>query len=83
MINVTKILQLKGFRFVEPPKFIKNKHAVLNTQNKDNRWFLHSFMANLYPASSNRSYILKFFTIILPMERKTQFHQCNSDVPQN
>ena len=55
MLNVTRITQLKGSSFVELPTFIRNKHAVLNIQNKDNRCFLYSVIASLYPTDRNRS----------------------------
>ena len=54
-LNVTKISQLKGSSFVELSKLIQNKKAVLDIQNKDNRCFLYSIVADLYPANTNRS----------------------------
>ena len=36
-------------------KFIQNKHSALKIQNKDNRCFLYSIIAYLYPVKINRS----------------------------
>ena len=53
VLNVFNITQLKGCSFVELPKFIQDRKAVLNIQNRDNRCFSNSKIASLYPATSN------------------------------
>ena len=59
-LNVTKIVHLKGSSYVELPKWIKNKKAIVNIQNKDQYCFLYSVLANLYPANDHKNLPSKY-----------------------
>lgn len=42
----------KGSSYVELPEYIRNKKAVLNIKNNDDKCFLYSVLASLYPVNS-------------------------------
>jgi hypothetical protein len=76
-VNVNKFIPLRGDCFTELPKFIKDKKAVINIANNDNRCFEYAVNASLHP--SNRAYhqqivscyppsTLNFGNIAFPME---------------
>ncbi len=44
---------LSGEIFQDLPKFLKNKHAIINVQNTDNRCFGYSILAFLNPITKN------------------------------
>lgn len=47
-VNINKYEVLRGGAHIDLPKFIKNKKACLNMQNKDNACFLWSIVAALH-----------------------------------
>ena len=82
-VNINKYVPLKGgaitSSYMDVPKFIKLKKAVVNVKNNDNFCFLWSIVSALHPAkkNSNRiesyphfSTILKFDNINFPISFK-------------
>ena len=49
-----------GSSYVITPKFIANKNAVINIQNKDNKCFVWSILAALHPACLNANRVNKY-----------------------
>lgn len=52
-ININKFQPLRGSSFIELPKYIRNKKACLNIQNKDQCCFLWCVTAALHPAKKH------------------------------
>lgn len=50
-INISKYQPLGGSKFIPLPKYLKNKKACLNIQNKDKFCFLWCIVAALYPTN--------------------------------
>jgi hypothetical protein len=44
-----------GGSYVELPTFLRNKHAIINVQNSDNRCFAYSLLSALHPATMSVS----------------------------
>ena len=59
-ITVTRFRPLSGSNYIPTPKFIYNKKCALNIQNNDERCFLWSILAHLYPARTNRTNIYSY-----------------------
>ena len=54
-LNISEFTPLTGSSYSEPLEFIKRKNAILNVYNEDDRCFLFSFLALLYPTETNKS----------------------------
>lgn len=52
-VNINKYEPLRGSKFIDLPKFIKNKKACLNIRNDDDFCFLWSITAALYPTKNH------------------------------
>ncbi|XP_049886836.1 uncharacterized protein LOC126381397 [Pectinophora gossypiella] len=52
-ININKYQPLSGSSFISLPKYIRNKKACLNIQNKDDFCFLWCVTAALYPSKKH------------------------------
>ena len=48
-LNISEFTPLKGSSYSELPDYIKDKKAILNIYNEDDRCFLYSILAFLYP----------------------------------
>ena len=51
---------LGGSQYVELPDYVKRTKGVLNIQNEDNKCFLWSVLAYLYPAEDNANRVTKY-----------------------
>ena len=52
-VHIAKYQPLRGSTFVQLPNYIRNKRAVVNVQNNDNKCFVWAILSALYPV--NRS----------------------------
>jgi hypothetical protein len=53
IINGTRYQAFAGSSYIELPEFIKNKKCCINIKNQDDKCFLYSVLAALYPAKSH------------------------------
>ena len=51
---------ISGSSYVITPKFIANKNAVINIQNKDNKYFVWSILAALHPPCLNANRVNEY-----------------------
>merc|ERR1712074_123617 len=52
-LNIAKYEPLKGSSFIDLPKVIKNKKAVINVKNKDDACLFRAIVSALYPATKS------------------------------
>ena len=52
-LHVAKYKPLRGSSYIELPSYLKNKKAIVNVKNNDQKCFLWSVLAALYPAPRN------------------------------
>lgn len=52
--------KIVGGSFVELPYYIKKSQCIINIKNKDNKCFLWSILAHLYPQESNANRVTKY-----------------------
>ena len=52
-LNMSFFKPLKGQSYVELPKKIQLKQAIVNVKNKDDRRFLYAILAALHPQSKD------------------------------
>lgn len=50
----------KGGSFIELPYYIKKSQSIINIKNNDNKCFLWSILAHLYPSCSNPNRVSKY-----------------------
>ncbi len=59
-IHVLKSDPLRASSYINLPTVIQNKKAVINIKNKDNKCFLWSILAHLYPATDHVERVSKY-----------------------
>lgn len=52
-IQISRFERLRGSSYIDLPPFLKDKKAVINVQNGDNRCFQFAILSALYPAVKN------------------------------
>ena len=52
-LNVANYKPLSGSSFLDLPSYLKNKNAIVNIKNNDQKCFLWSILAALYPSERN------------------------------
>ena len=52
-VNIAKVQTLNGKSYKELPDFIKNKKAIINIKNEDNKCFLYSVLCGLITPASH------------------------------
>jgi hypothetical protein len=52
-LNIAKYEPLKGSSYIDLPKIIKNKKAVINVKNKDEKCLFRAIVSALYPTSNH------------------------------
>ena len=91
-IHTTEFNPLKGSSYIDLPKWIKDKKAIINIKNKDDKCFLWCILRYLYPRDRDQERIndLKKYEfslntkgITFPMQLKdiTKFEKMNPDLP--
>jgi len=61
VIRITKFRPLHGSSYIPTPKQIADKHCTINVKNRDQKCFVWSVLASLYPANDNVSKPCKYF----------------------
>jgi len=59
-INISKYQPLKGSSYIDLPKIIKDKKAIINPKNNDNKCFMWAILAALYPAKNHSDRISNY-----------------------
>ncbi|XP_065204586.1 uncharacterized protein LOC135834592 [Planococcus citri] len=59
-VNINKYDPLRASSYIDLPKILKDKKAIINVKNTDNKCFLWSLLACLYPAKDNPQEIIKY-----------------------
>lgn len=59
-IQVSKAQILRGSSYVELPKWVANKTACINIQNKDDKCFIWSVLASLHPVNRDAERVSKY-----------------------
>ncbi|CAP20528.2 Protein CBG23762 [Caenorhabditis briggsae] len=59
-MSQTKIKPLSGSKYIELPDWIKNKKAVVNVQNKDDKCFMWCILAHLFPVEKDAQRVNKY-----------------------
>lgn len=59
-LNVNKYISLRGNSYVNLPKWMKDKHVIINVKNKDNKYFLWSILLAIHPADSHSDRVSKY-----------------------
>lgn len=58
LVQINRYDPIRGASFIDLPKYLKAKHAIVNVVNNDNKWamcFKWAILSALYPATSNPS----------------------------
>ena len=59
-VNIAKYQPLKGSSYIELPKYLKNKKAIVNVRNNDNKCLEWALLSSLYPAHDNPHRVSKY-----------------------
>ena len=82
-VNINKFTMLKGYSYIDLPKSLKNKKALVNVKNDDEACFAWAITSALYPVEKNSdrmssyphySKVLKLKGITFPMTLKLVPH---------
>ncbi|XP_063388138.1 uncharacterized protein LOC134674022 [Cydia fagiglandana] len=60
-VNVNKFNPLRGSSYIELPRDIQNRKAVINVKNSDHECFRWAVLSGLYPPTSHRSNTTKSY----------------------
>ncbi len=92
-LNIAKVNALTGSSYVPLPEFIKNKKAIINIKNEDNKCFLYSVLCGLkcpekdaerVSKYSNRLNELKYKDEDMPMDmNKIMFFEKRNEIRIN
>lgn len=55
LVQINRYDPIRGASFIDLPKYLKAKHAIVNIVNNDNMCFKWAILSALYPATSNPS----------------------------
>ena len=91
-VDTVKYNPTKGSSYIDLPKWIKNKQAIINIKNRDDKCFLWSILRHLYPKEKNPQYLkdlrkyefsLNTNGITFPMKIKdiSKFEKLNPEIP--
>lgn len=53
-------VSLSGRSYIELPKWISNKKAIMNVENKDNKCFLYAILSAIYSVDENHHTVTKY-----------------------
>jgi len=59
-IHMARYRPLKGSSYIPLPIKLRSKHAIINIKNKDNKCFMWSVLAALYPVQRNGERVWKY-----------------------
>ena len=78
-VNIAKYAPLKGSSYIELPKYLKNKKALINVKNEDQKCLMWALLSALYPVGKNSDRVSKYE----PYENELNFTGVNFPVPLN
>ena len=64
VLQINKYDPLKGSSYIELPKWLANKKAIINVKNTDNECFKWAILSCLYPMNKNSERVTKYKTLI-------------------
>ena len=59
-VNIAKYQPLKGSSYIELPKYLKDKKAIINVKNEDNKCLKWALLSALHPVGSNPHRVFKY-----------------------
>ena len=59
-VNIAKYTPLKGSSYIELPKYLKDKKAIVNVKNEDNKCLKWALLAALHPAKKDPQRVNKY-----------------------
>ena len=59
-VNIAKYTPLKGSSYIELPKYLKDKKAIVNVKNEDNKCLKWALLSALHPAKKNPQRVNKY-----------------------
>ena len=59
-VNIAKYQPLKGSSYIELPKYLQTKKAIVNVRNNDNKCLEWALLSSLYPAHDNPHRVSKY-----------------------
>ena len=91
-VNTVKFNPTKGSSYIDLPSWIKNKKAIVNIKNKDDKCFLWCILRYLHPRDRDEERIkdlekyefslnTKGITFPMKVNNITQFEKLNPDIP--
>ena len=91
-VDTVKYNPTKGSSYIDLPKWIKDKQAIINIKNRDDKCFLWSILRHLHPKEKNGQYLkdlrkyefsLNTNGITFPMKIKdiSKFEKLNPEIP--
>ena len=91
-VDTVKFNPTKGSSYIDLPKWIKNKEAIINIKNRDDKCFLWCILRYLYPKEKDGQYLkdlrkyefsLNTKGITFPMKIKdiSKFEKLNPEIP--
>ncbi|CAH3166485.1 unnamed protein product [Porites lobata] len=91
-VNTIKFNPTKGSSYIDLPSWIKNKKAIVNIKNKDDKCFLWCILRYLHPRDRDEERIndlkkyefslnTKGITFPIKLNNITQFEKLNPDIP--
>ena len=90
-VNTVEYNPIKGSSYIDLPEWIKNKKAIINIKNRDDKCFLWSILRYLYPKEKDAQYLkdlrkyefslnTKGLTFPLKLKDITKFEKLNPEI---
>ena len=89
-VNIAKYAPLKGSSYIELQKYLKNKKAIVNVKNEDNKCLKWALLSALHPAKKDPQRVNKYMQFKelrfsgvdfpVPIEKITFRHKASSDL---
>lgn len=68
-IQLSSFDPCSGSSYIKTPKFLENKKAIVNVQNRDNECFKYAILSALYPATKDAQRVKKY----MPYKKSLDF----------
>ena len=91
-VHTVKYNPIRGSSYIDLPEWIKNKKAIINIKNRDDKCFIWSILRYLYPKEKDARYLkdlrkyefslnTKGLTFPLKLKDITKFEKINPEIP--
>ena len=91
-VHTVEYNPIKGSSYIDLPEWIKNKKAIINIKNRDDKCFIWSILRYLYPKEKDAQYLkdlrkyefslnTKGLTFPLKLKDITKFEKINPEIP--